>query len=228
MTEVVKERSKAKIPSVFVTEDLLRDLCDVLDKEFASNASERFVRLEYHSEGKNKDYTTTDSSQFIKNSIQKDTQYLRLRFYSSTKDIDIWLGISGYRKEFEVSGNEPIWVAGITKRLEEIFEKHKSSHGPLYTASWLWVIFVSSSVILGFAYWFVFYQAREKVSEGIFLAVVFSAGSAFGILGLLRWLYPDAETKFMRRVKARKAILAVIGTIVLGIVGNYAWQYLPK
>jgi hypothetical protein len=231
LTEKVEEKSKVAIPAITLSENLLSELCELLDEQYASakNAGDKYVRIKFYSDGKNKDYTTADSAAFLKNGIQKDLQKIVLSFSGNHNDVSIYLYVSSsLDSNFEVSGTNSMWVGGITKRLEEIFQKYVNSnrffHKRALALPLSFVIILVASVA-GILWARLYYEIEDSSALTLILS---SLTSTVGVYWFLGWLYPSIETKHMLRIRARKAIYAAIGAVVVSIIANYIWATLPK
>lgn len=228
------EKTKVKIPSIKLSQTLLADLCEVISKEYSKAVSENEdSSVDYVLEGKNHEIESHDSTSFLKYGIPKDLKEIRIILRSRQPKKQIWIRIdmdSDYLCSFDVEGTDPIWVNGISKQIEGVFERYRNRND-LFHSKWKTAlpIYFGIAGVLAYVVYLASLGLAITDSEGktislssvLIIPILMSVWVWHIVFG---WLYPQVEIESMSRVKARKFVIGAIIALILSMLGNYIYQ----
>ena len=244
MESIDIERNKIHIPSINLSKKLLREICELFDKEHDKliDTNEN-CKLTYKIKSKNKEIESHDSNNFLKYDIPKDLEEIELRFNSKDKRIQVNFTLQLRRYSyFTVQDIDPNWVNGISKRIEDIFGKYRTINDLFHSnLKRLLPFYVIGAVLCAYglyirpeldSYFTTFYTTQIISQTALEFGKTTLAGMFGGFMILIahlffRWLFPKFETEHTVQVKFRKSILAGTSAIIAGVIGNYIWTILP-
>lgn len=218
-----------KIPTLRVSKNLLNELCNIIDTEYHNAKPKNDSEFNPTFEFSNKDVTITEnkSKPFIE-SLPKSIGDVHLTLKIENKSIDINIDdtdIFGWNR-FSIYGEEPTWVFGISKQIEQIFEKYKTKNYLFYTKK-ANGIYALCSLGLFFVAFLAIINSGFEPEKG---DVVVSAGIFSVMIALLSWgfLWPSIfkkvftilEIENSQQVKLKRMLPFLIIGIISSLVGG--------
>lgn len=195
------------------------------------------IELTYTLKIKNKKKVTKKSQTFLKYWDPKNFKNFEIYFRNSKKSIiincrnDWYLNVS-------VSGNDSIWVSGLTKKFEEVLDNYKSKN-EFYHKSRAYVIYFGIAALIGFFILMIVSTLIgvpksdlevDGVNTGIsntpsygMIAIIFGImlNSTWGWASLFHWLFPKIELECSNRPKIRSNILKVIYSTIISLFASW-------
>ena len=222
-----------------LNKDLLDDLFTIVNEEYLKNLDEsngikkEFVSVEYTLETKNKKIETKDFQTILKYWNPKNFKKAEMVFRGSKKDISIRCG-DYWDLVISVSGNDSIWVSGLTKGFEDMLDNYKSKNGffhkPKAYLIYFGIPFLIGLGILMIVASLIGEQAldleidatnnKQLSNNTIFVIFGLIMSSWLGWSGLFHWLFPKIELEESIQPKIRKLILGVILSLVISLMAS--------
>ena len=239
MDSETTETSTISMESFKLNKDLLNDLFTTVNEEYLKNLDEsneiekEFISMKYALETKNKKIETKNFQTILKHWSPKNFKQAEMTFRGSKKDIRIRCG--GYwNLEISVSGNDSIWVSGLTKGFEDMLDNYKSKneffHKPKAYLIYLSIPFLIGLGILMVVASLIGEQALDLETDAtnnkqlsdstILLIFVLTMSSWWGWSGLFHWLFPKIELEESTQPKIRKLILSVILSLIISLMAG--------
>lgn len=191
MSKIIEKRT-VNIPPCEVKKDLVKEIGELIEKE------KLYERLSYSLDTKTKDIESTRIDDFVKSDWGTDINSMTIRGRYQSKTVNITIHFSYHHlSEFSVSGDDVIWVEGITTQITKLFEKYKQKYHQIRTNYFLKTSFISV-ISLYLAYRFLLPLSSlaepDKLMEfyiviGAFLTMI----SSFTLDSLINWLFPYYE-----------------------------------
>ncbi len=263
---MLKEKSISKktiTPKSFkLTVDLLRRLYDIIQEQYSEMEQKKteedkkaeedkkyykeyiYFRKEFTYSTKNDEIETQDFDHFLKIFNPKKFTEIRMDFRSDDRKISFWLHTSLELRSISVQGDE-MWVAGISKRIEDIFEDYETMNSFFYTNS-AWLIYfgipivIISGIIIGLTPYFISVESGDEnlnkfqtiIDYLIFLLFFIPAMPiGFAVESLFHKLYPRIEIENSHQSKIRKWIIGALTAISASAIGGGIMSFtitLPK
>jgi hypothetical protein len=226
-----------RIPSIRLLNppnNLIQELCiflrnehKALDKKEKENATFQFVRhTRKGAKKEEQEYTSPEAfaNIYISKDVEQITMYLR------TQSKSVWIDISMdsmilNESHFSVEGFDTDWVHGRTTELQTLFQKF-SPNTDLYH-DWRKALPIYASIVTAQTVVLYLWLLTTDQFFRAFYEIVIIGVSIMSIVGwyfLFRWLFPRVETEHMRRPKVRKAVLGLIGAIIVTILAEVIMQ----
>jgi hypothetical protein len=198
------EKSTFRIPSCKIDKDLLRLIIELL----------KGLRLHCFLESETVNIETDKIELLIESEWPCYISSIRIKTDDPDHSIDMYMNLAN-KKEFQsrvaVSGSDPVWVNGMSKQLEGVFEKRKVWYSPLsqYWQTRLPIFFVFIVFLsweLAHVLWKTAGEVASNISElqlfGIFFLVC--TPLSYPLNRMIVWVFPchepdDSAQKWVRR-----------------------------
>jgi len=246
VSDKVKEKSTLEAKTLRINKNLLHDICEILDKQHSDSLQKEKegnghnrVYLEYTLITKNKKIETGNSASFLKNWNAKNFKEINMYFRADEKNIHVRFGGIFERLECDVEDMDSLWVNGLIKQFEEVFEKYETKN-EFFHSKQAYIIYVAipAALLGGFFVLLgpIFPEGEiedlpsleiAKLVVLIAMMMVVVATSLFWG-DLFHWLFPKIETEAMIQPKIRKYVLGGIGTLILSIIGSGIFSYIQS
>lgn len=242
MEKITNEESIIEIKSVQLTKSLLSDLCKLLNDEnmnFNKEQADKKSQLEFLIETKNKKIETNDSEVFLRDGVPQKFNEIKLYFRGGDKRIKITFDTIFDIRRFTVEGIDSVWVNGITRKLENLFQKYDTKNGFFHTKK-SWVIYFGIAIVLAASAYFSLspFVSDKPLDElpieiqifEIFAVVLWIVlvNSVMGWALLFRQLFPLIETENSISIKIRKWIIGGIIAILVSILANVVLSFIQS
>lgn len=238
------EQAIIKIPTIRLSKILLRELCDILNNEYTElkkTEKDYVYWLSFEMTTTAKKIQTANSDSFLKYDLPHTFIEIELTLHSKDKSINItFYEPSFLPSQFTVGGTDSVWVNGLTRQFEEIFQKHKTSNHFYHSKkSWLLFLGLTITVLIGtyllvdpFGSLLDLADTTEDIDSSIIalltiLRTAAMSGSALSYLlweNVFRWLFPIIEVENSIQLRVRQKIvillLAVVGSIIGGGISS--------
>jgi len=233
--EKIKEKVIVKIKSVKLTKNLIEQLCDILENqynEFKKNNDDSIAWLKFSLGSETKEIETEDGKSFQKHNIPRNFNEIKMRFHSLEKEIIINLMKDIEFYELTVTGMDSMWVNGLARKLEDVFQQNKTINNFFYSKK-AGIIFYIVSIGLISAIYFIFspflpsgFQVDDFLKMG-FISVVIVA--LIGVISMLvalvwfyslQWFFPRIEIEDSIQVKIRYWVLLIVIGVISTLIGG--------
>lgn len=226
---VVEER-KVKIPTCKIDMTAVREICELIENE-ANNMREKdpdsYIDLNFKVESKGKDIMAHTTESFLNARWPRQIKNIDIRYYGPTKygNQRIYLNLdfeSMPSSKFSVEGTDPTWVNGITARMEEIFNHRKNRNYIFRDAKYLLPIVAGIAFALALGTQMIsdlYYVSETPNSYPNKDTIYISLPYVYALFVFFRWLFPQIEFEdYLIQTKIRKALLAILGIIIMGLL----------
>ena len=221
-----------KIPSCKINKKILKKICKVLDEARAEMKDEkREARLTIEIKMKRKSLEFNSTNEFLLQDIPNELKSISFDLskyldYGHRIEIDLDFEMWSTPK-IVVAGEKSVWVDGVVKGLEEIFNEQPTKHSLVHEKKTLIPIISGLAIILGLVasmihsindpvgVWIKFLNGNSNLPTG-FISGVSSIGISWV---LLQWLFPIVEVEGVGiQQKIRKGIIAIVVMISIAVV----------
>lgn len=245
MSEKIKERTTLESKAIKINEKLLTEICEVLDKQnldfLQKEKEDKYYSrsLEYSLITKNKKIETENSNSFLKNWNAKNFKEIKMFFRAEENIIHVRLGGIYERLECDVESLDSMWVNGLIKRFEEIFEKYETKNEFFHSRS-AYIIYVGIPVALSAGFLSLLGPILpegeledlpfSEVGKSAIITLIFvvTVATSFFWGELFRWLFPKIETENMIQIKIRKIVLGGIGAIFVTLIAGGIFSFIQS
>lgn len=240
MNEETIETSRIVLKSFRLNKKFLEDLSAIVNNEYNKTMKEendelerKYIELEYTLKTKNKGIETKKIENVLKHWNPKNFQKFEINFRSSKKKIMIECG-DYWNLDVLISGNDSIWVSGLTKQIEEIFDEYKSKNEFFHKSkayiiylgipiSIVWSMLTIVAALIGDT------NSNFELDTNIFgissnfIMMIISMiilNSVWGWASLFHWLFPKIELEDSIQPKIRKIVLGGISTLIFSLIAG--------
>jgi hypothetical protein len=175
---------------------------------------------------------TDDSQKFLENDFDRDIDRITLKISTKNKSISVEITTSSWSdSDFSATSTDldNVWVNGIMATLAQTLDAWKNSNGFWHSKKAFLIYFPVSIIFSSVWYYLTIRTPNADEQLAVINWAIWSFGLPFTIRLILQWVFPKVETKQSRQKKFKKIILSIIGiigTIVLGMIGNYLYDVL--
>lgn len=239
------ETENISINSVRLTSKLFEEICELVDEQYHLFQEEKekikdspYLRLHYTISSKRRTLDTSDSANFLKRLSPENYADVDISLSYDDKRVNINLRSLWGEPRITLTGKDPTWVHGLSKRFEDIFKKYATKNNffhskkayvfyfPLHGIFILGMSLVAIHFIPQNAYPELKFLNNQLISWIIFL-IGFPSG-AYLWSGLFEWLFPKVEIENSMQVKIRKWILALISGIIIALISGGILIYIQS
>jgi hypothetical protein len=227
------------VPTIELTKDLIQKVIRVLETEYDSLLENQdkddkyYNSKEFSIRRKDKSLLETDDSQkFLENDFDRDIDRIVLKISTKNRSVTVEITTSSWSdSDFSATSADMnnIWVNGIMSTLSQTFNASKNSYG-FWHSKKAFLVYFPVALILSTVYYYLTIRSPNADQQlALINWVIWTFGLPFTIRLILQWVFPKVETKQSRQKKFKKIVLSVIGligTLVLGITGNYLYDML--
>ena len=225
-----------QIKSVTLTKDLLRELCEVIDEgheQFKKENENNISWIAYELEYKDNSDETDDSKTFLKYTIPPDFKKIRMVFHGGLDtriEIEFWSEFQSIELTLKSSNKQ--WRNSIIQTIEDIFEKYENKKNEFFHKTIANVVYFGIPFIIAMGITLLVspYLTIPNpptplltwipvITDAVIIIMV-TMTSSLPLKNLFHRLYPKIEIENSKSVKIRKAILFIIGTITLSVIGS--------
>lgn len=226
------EERKVRIPTCKIDKGTIREICELLEDEarkIKQANPDANVDIDFKVETKSKDIRAHTTDAFISSRWSRDLERVYL-WYSVRHEnlhqkviVDLDFGIY-MSPDFSVESEDPTWVNGITGRIEDIFNHTRNRNYLFRKAKYLVPIVVGFAFLLGLGTDVVvdvyyLHKFNDLYPNSDVLGMSMPYGLFLGFF--FQWLFPNVEFEdYLIQTKIKKAILSIIGAIILGLIAS--------
>lgn len=221
-----------KIESVVLSDGLLTELANVIDKIYDEVKTSSSSLVDYTFKTKHGQETTIHTKEECsKQKIPKDLAEIKFYFYSNNKNVrvSIHIGLMTPDSQINVSSDDKIWNRGVAILLKEIIDEHARKFNK-WIRKWSSKFIVGLS-ILGLVY-SIYYVISLFIPNDSHSSTLNNSQYLMLVLNLISWLYvypslssvlvlsfffPVIEHKKMLRVRIRKYVGLLMSAVIVGI-----------
>jgi hypothetical protein len=222
MMAVTIEKRTVKIPSCIIDKSLLQEMGALLESDTLLQG-----RLSYSLDTKTKDVKSDKIEDFVRADWGSSINKITIETDSNSPRLKININFQRPKtSEFSLSGRDSTWVNGFTSRIEDTFNKHKTSYQMIEHNSLLKIcltLLITTVLVLPVFLWAQHYPLFNSTTA---LSMTLLSGyGALGILVLVNWLLPHFEYEGALQKRVRKGILlllfssGIIPSIILKLIG---------
>ena len=230
------------IPSCKINKKILKKICKVLDEARAEMKDEkREARLTIEIKMKRKSLEFNSTNEFLLQDIPNELKSISFdlsKYFDYGHRIEIDLDFEMWSTpKIVVSGEKSVWVNGVVKELEEIFNEQPTKHSLLHERKTLIPIITGLAIILGLVasmiysindpvgVWIKFLNGNSNLPTG-FISGMSSIGISWV---LLQWLFPIVEVEGVGiQQKIRKGIIAIVVMISIAVVAAMIYDQISS
>lgn len=204
------------VNAVKLNADFVFDMSKLMDDVFRKIPIEERPRITYTVIFGKRQRETGSTEIFRDLMKRKDVVGFNVWLRSSARTIRLY--VEDYKIGCEVStenSSDDNWVIGVSDRISEIFNQHKSIRTTLSNnKSILFKLLLSFCMSLFIT--FIINEIFTVERDALYLIFGFGTYGFYWIFNpLINWLFPKIETEHMNRVKHRKFIFTLIVTEIL-------------
>ena len=230
------------LPACKINQKTLETICKFLDKrriEMKNEEHEAKLDIEIKMKRKNLEFDSCE--EFLLQDIPDDLKSISFdlrKYFDYDHRIEIDLGFETWNtSKVLVSGEKSLWVNGVVKELEEIFNERSTRNGLLHEKKTTIPIVLMLAILTGFAFsiaysindevniWSKFLDGDSNVPPGFIVGL--STGAIYW--WFLQWLFPIVEFEGIGiQQKIRKGILIIFGMILVGLVTTMIYDQIQQ
>lgn len=222
----MRETYPIKIESITISNDFLVEFANLFERVYNEIKGE-YSRLEYRLQMKNGREISFDKKEELK--ISKDLKEIGFRLCAGDKSITANIYLNNlFDSTISITSSDEVWNRGTAGIFNDLLKEHE-----LKFNNWInkgkqkYIIAIPVGVILfiGYIIWLQLVDPSSRIIIAIsMLTVIPSVG--YAVSNVITYLFPKIEYSEMLRVKARKYLLTIILTIILGIAANAIYNLL--
>lgn len=132
---VLKEQQKIRISGCKIDKETIYEICGLIETEnekLKKQHGEIKKYVTFEIEGKTKDITANTVNELIQTKFPRDLERIHLYSHTTVQDsdadykINLILSFGTFSAQYiNVEGSDENWIAGISKKIQEIFESKK-------------------------------------------------------------------------------------------------------
>lgn len=223
-------KTRKQIPTIKLSKNLLEDLCKTLDAEFKKvnqKAESEKYGVEYEFSNSNTLVNEKESKLFLEN-VPIELGRIEMSLESEKGNVTIEFSNSKYFEwnRFSVSGEDSTWVFGITKNLEQVFNRYKTKNYIFHTKKG-WGIYLLCAVGLFFSLFIPLNHQitpsdpkEEGVSAGV-IAIMLSMTSVWAVWPyIFKRAFPILELENSLQSKLKNLVVVFIIGVISSIIAS--------